>query len=88
MIDAPALGHRRSTGTAGPPLPDRELRAAVGPRPWNVAAGIALVRERGGAVLGAGGRDFVFGSPVLVAGPAGPAREVLGRWGAPGGGGG
>ncbi|MFF4701437.1 hypothetical protein [Streptomyces chattanoogensis] len=48
----------------------------------------AGARGRGGAVLGAGGRDFAFAPTVLVAGPAALAREVPGRWEAPGAGGG
>ncbi|MCL7494086.1 inositol monophosphatase family protein [Streptomyces sp. MCA2] len=50
------------------------------PRPWDVAAGTALVRKRGGAVLGAGGREFAFDSPVLVAGHTALARAVLRLW--------
>ncbi|MFG2527335.1 inositol monophosphatase family protein [Streptomyces sp. NPDC048516] len=52
----------------------------VRPKPWDVAAGTALVRERGGAVLGADGREFAFDSPVLVAGRTALARAVLGLW--------
>ncbi|MDT0460117.1 inositol monophosphatase family protein [Streptomyces sp. DSM 41527] len=48
------------------------------PKPWDVAAGTALVRERGGTVLGAGGREFAFDSPVLVAGRTALAHAVLG----------
>ncbi|AJT64782.1 hypothetical protein T261_3112 [Streptomyces lydicus] len=48
----------------------------------------AGARARGGAVLGAGGRDFAFAPTVLVAGPAALAREAPGRWEAPGAGGG
>ncbi|MFF4285269.1 inositol monophosphatase family protein [Streptomyces sp. NPDC001633] len=47
------------------------------PKPWDVAAGVALVRERGAAVLGDGGQDFAFGSPLLVAGDAPLAQRVL-----------
>ncbi|HEY9370692.1 inositol monophosphatase family protein, partial [Streptomyces sp.] len=52
----------------------------IGPKPWDVAAGIPLVRERGLAVLGADGTDFAFGSPVLAAGSRSVARELLDRW--------
>ncbi|MFE3770547.1 inositol monophosphatase family protein [Streptomyces sp. NPDC059122] len=47
------------------------------PKPWDVAAGTALVRDRGLAVLGADGRDFAFGSPLLVAGDPALAQRVL-----------
>ncbi|GAB7031404.1 inositol monophosphatase [Streptomyces sp. NPDC021749] len=47
------------------------------PKPWDVAAGVALLRERGTAVLGDGGQDFAFGSPLLVAGNASLAQSVL-----------
>ncbi|MFE1765748.1 inositol monophosphatase family protein [Streptomyces angustmyceticus] len=50
------------------------------PKPWDVAAGTALVRERGGTVLGAGGQEFAFDSPILVAGRTALAHEVLGLW--------
>ncbi|MEV6163934.1 inositol monophosphatase family protein [Streptomyces sp. NPDC052052] len=50
------------------------------PKPWDVAAGAALVRERGGVVLGAGGRDFTPDSPVLVAGASSLARELVAVW--------
>ncbi|MFJ6353702.1 inositol monophosphatase family protein [Streptomyces sp. NPDC092046] len=53
----------------------------VGPKPWDVAAGVPLVRERGLAVLGADGADYGFGSPVLAAGSRRAARELLERWG-------
>ncbi|QGZ48458.1 inositol monophosphatase family protein [Streptomyces sp. QHH-9511] len=52
----------------------------IGPQPWDVAAGTVLVRERGGAVLGAGGTDFTWGSVVLAAGPRSLARELVARW--------
>ncbi|MEV7276462.1 inositol monophosphatase family protein [Streptomyces sp. NPDC093111] len=52
----------------------------VGPKPWDVAAGVPLVRERGLAVLGADGADYGFGSPVLAAGSRRVARELLDRW--------
>ncbi|MFF0623262.1 hypothetical protein [Streptomyces sp. NPDC004296] len=42
-----------------------------------MAAGTALVRDRGLAVLGADGRDFAFGSPLLVAGDPALAQRVL-----------
>lgn len=50
------------------------------PSPWDVAAGVALVRERGGAVLGTGGRAFTLQSPVLAAGTEPVARELLAIW--------
>ncbi|MCX4653035.1 inositol monophosphatase family protein [Streptomyces microflavus] len=50
------------------------------PSPWDVAAGVALVRERGGAVLGAGGRAFTLHSPVLAAGAEPVARELIALW--------
>ena len=52
----------------------------IGPKPWDVAAGTALVRERGMAVLGPGGQKFAFGSPVLAAGREALARELMARW--------
>ncbi|MEV7239213.1 inositol monophosphatase [Streptomyces sp. NPDC051020] len=52
----------------------------IGPKPWDVAAGAALVRERGMAVLGPGGRKFTFDSPVLAAGREALARELMARW--------
>ncbi|WP_055711551.1 inositol monophosphatase family protein [Streptomyces torulosus] len=51
----------------------------VAPKPWDVAAGVALCRERGYAVLGAEGRTFSFDSPVLVAGD--PALALADLWG-------
>ncbi|RPK82045.1 inositol monophosphatase family protein [Streptomyces sp. ADI98-10] len=50
------------------------------PGPWDVAAGVALVRERGGAVLGAGGGVFTTQSPVLAAGADPVARELIALW--------
>lgn len=50
----------------------------IAPKPWDVAAGVALCRERGYAVLGAEGRAFSFDSPVLVAG--GPAPALADLW--------
>ncbi|MET8057565.1 inositol monophosphatase family protein [Streptomyces microflavus] len=50
------------------------------PSPWDVAAGVALVRERGGAVLGAGGGAFTLQSPVLAAGAEPVARELIALW--------
>ncbi|MFD9422365.1 MULTISPECIES: inositol monophosphatase [unclassified Streptomyces] len=52
----------------------------LGPKPWDVAAGTALVRERGGAVLGEGGREFTFGSTVLAAGNPLLAQELIALW--------
>ncbi|MER5357783.1 inositol monophosphatase [Streptomyces sp. NPDC002785] len=52
----------------------------LGPKPWDVAAGTALVRERGGAVLGAGGREFGPQSPVLAAGAPSLARKLIACW--------
>ncbi|MFF2803048.1 inositol monophosphatase family protein [Streptomyces sp. NPDC058051] len=52
----------------------------LGPKPWDVAAGTALVRERGGAVLGAAGRVFTPDSPLLVAGAPRLARDLIAVW--------
>ncbi|MEV0255045.1 inositol monophosphatase [Streptomyces sp. NPDC050732] len=46
----------------------------VAPKPWDVAAGAALCRDRGRAVLGIDGTAFTFDSPVLLAGAPGVAR--------------
>ncbi|WP_311765176.1 inositol monophosphatase family protein [Streptomyces zingiberis] len=58
------------------------LDAAVcfGPSPWDVGAGVALLRERGLAVLGAEGRDFTFDSPILAAGQPDLAKDLAQRW--------
>ncbi|MFJ8076849.1 inositol monophosphatase family protein [Streptomyces sp. NPDC096176] len=53
----------------------------IAPQPWDVAAGVALCRERGRAVLGAGGAEFTFDSPVLVAGAPGVAQGLADLWG-------
>ncbi|MFJ9680943.1 inositol monophosphatase family protein [Streptomyces sp. NPDC101194] len=50
------------------------------PKPWDVAAGAALVRERGAAVLGSGGREFTPDSSVLVAGTPSLARDLITVW--------
>ncbi|MFJ6610223.1 inositol monophosphatase family protein [Streptomyces sp. NPDC091289] len=50
------------------------------PGPWDVAAGVALVRERGGAVLGAGGGAFTSQSSILAAGADPVARELIALW--------
>jgi fructose-1,6-bisphosphatase/inositol monophosphatase family enzyme len=55
----------------------------VGPKPWDVAAGIALLRQRGLAVLGRGGRPFRWDSPVLLAGPEPVARQLAALWESP-----
>ncbi|MFF9485476.1 inositol monophosphatase family protein [Streptomyces sp. NPDC014676] len=52
----------------------------IAPKPWDVAAGGALCRERGRAVLGADGTAFAFGSPALLAGAPGVARWLTGLW--------
>ncbi|MGW4437614.1 inositol monophosphatase family protein [Streptomyces sp. NPDC004596] len=52
----------------------------VAPKPWDVAAGVALCRERGRTVLGAAGEAFVFGSPLLVAGTAESAHALVELW--------
>jgi myo-inositol-1(or 4)-monophosphatase len=52
----------------------------VGPKPWDVAAGVALLRGRGWTVLGGDGGEFAFGSPVLVAGRAPLAEALAGLW--------
>lgn len=57
----------------------------VGPKPWDVAAGVVLVRQRGLAVLGSGGRPFGWDSPVLVAGPESIARQLAALWQPPAG---
>ncbi|GBQ03714.1 monophosphatase [Streptomyces spongiicola] len=52
----------------------------LAPKPWDVAAGVALCRERGRDVLGADGRAFAFGSPVLAVGAPEVARWLAGLW--------
>ena len=52
----------------------------VGAKPWDVAGGAAIARARGLAVLGAGGREFTFDSPVLAAGHPALARELIAVW--------
>ncbi|MGW3496495.1 inositol monophosphatase family protein [Streptomyces sp. NPDC001020] len=52
----------------------------IAPKPWDVAAGVALCRERGRAVLGADGTAFSFESPVLLAGAPGVARWLADLW--------
>ncbi|MER6014453.1 inositol monophosphatase family protein [Streptomyces bluensis] len=52
----------------------------IAPKPWDVAAGVALCRERGRAVLGADGTVFSFDSPVLLAGAPGTARWLADLW--------
>ncbi|WP_242434071.1 inositol monophosphatase family protein [Streptomyces sp. CB01580] len=52
----------------------------LGPKPWDVAAGTALVRERGGVVLGEDARDFTLRSPVLAAGSPPVARRLIALW--------
>ncbi|WUH93649.1 inositol monophosphatase family protein [Streptomyces sp. NBC_00433] len=53
----------------------------VGPKPWDVAAGVALVRQRGLTVLGSGGRPFGWDSPVLLAGSEPVAGQLAELWG-------
>ncbi|MBN3931698.1 inositol monophosphatase family protein [Streptomyces verrucosisporus] len=48
----------------------------VGAKPWDVAAGMALLRRRGWTVLDGDGRPYVFGAPVLVAANGPLAREL------------
>ncbi|MFP8884230.1 inositol monophosphatase family protein [Streptomyces mangrovi] len=48
----------------------------VGAKPWDVAAGVALLRRRGWTVLDGDGRPYAFGAPVLVAGNGPLAREL------------
>ncbi|CAL9547330.1 MULTISPECIES: inositol monophosphatase family protein [Streptomyces] len=48
----------------------------VGAKPWDVAAGAALLRRRGWTVLDGDGRPYAFGAPVLVAGSGPLAREL------------
>ncbi len=52
----------------------------VGAKPWDVAGGAAIALARGLAVLGAGGREFTFDSPVLAAGHPALARELIAVW--------
>ncbi|WP_405188097.1 inositol monophosphatase family protein [Streptomyces anulatus] len=52
----------------------------LGPAPWDVTAGVALVRESGGAVLGAGGGAYTAQSPILAAGADPVARELIALW--------
>jgi fructose-1,6-bisphosphatase/inositol monophosphatase family enzyme len=53
----------------------------LNPKPWDVSAGIALVRERGGIVLGRHGGPFTWDSPVLVAGGRkAVAARLIGKW--------
>ncbi|MEU4890318.1 MULTISPECIES: inositol monophosphatase family protein [Streptomyces] len=51
-----------------------------GPAPWDVAAGVTLLRRNGLTVLGAEGRDFTFGSPILAAGHPDLAKELIEIW--------
>lgn len=48
----------------------------VGAKPWDVAAGVALLRRRGWTVLDGDGRPYAFGAPVLVAGNGPLARGL------------
>ncbi|MFF3286430.1 inositol monophosphatase family protein [Streptomyces sp. NPDC003023] len=52
----------------------------IAPKPWDVAAGVALCRVRGREVLGADGRAFSFDSPVLIASGSRVARVLAGLW--------
>ncbi|MEU1691788.1 inositol monophosphatase [Streptomyces hirsutus] len=52
----------------------------IAPKPWDVAAGVALCRERGRAVLGADGTVFSLDSPVLLAGAPGVTRWLADLW--------
>jgi fructose-1,6-bisphosphatase/inositol monophosphatase family enzyme len=52
----------------------------IAPKPWDIAAGVALCRDRERAVLGADGRAFSFGSPVLMAGAVGVPRALARLW--------
>ncbi|MEO3750620.1 inositol monophosphatase family protein [Streptomyces sp. B6B3] len=52
----------------------------VSPKPWDVAAGLALVRKREGTILGRGGHPFSWNSPLLVAGEESVARELVDLW--------
>jgi myo-inositol-1(or 4)-monophosphatase len=55
--------------------------------PWDIAAALALVPAGGGVILDDTGAPATLGSRSLVAGAAGPVRELLARQsGAPGGG--
>ncbi|WP_073948851.1 inositol monophosphatase family protein [Streptomyces kebangsaanensis] len=52
----------------------------IAPKPWDVAAGVALCRDRGRTVVGAAGNTFGFDSPVLVAGTPGLVQALVNRW--------
>ncbi|MET9494343.1 inositol monophosphatase family protein [Streptomyces sp. NPDC006552] len=52
----------------------------LAPKPWDVAAGIALVQDRGGVVLGARGAGFSWDSPLLAAGAAELAHDLIDLW--------
>ncbi|HEX5568886.1 MAG TPA: inositol monophosphatase family protein [Streptomyces sp.] len=52
----------------------------LAPEPWDVAAGVALLRRRGLTALGADGRDFTLGSPFLAAGRRDLAGALLDLW--------
>ncbi|WP_256725472.1 inositol monophosphatase family protein [Streptomyces sp. IMTB 2501] len=49
----------------------------VRPKPWDVAAGLAIARSRGYAALSADGGDFTWSSPVLVVAHPELAAELL-----------
>ncbi|MFI6285799.1 inositol monophosphatase family protein [Streptomyces sp. NPDC051018] len=53
---------------------------SIAPKPWDIAAGVALCHERGRTVIGAGGEAFTFDSPVLLAGAPGVARSLADLW--------
>ncbi|MFF0446219.1 inositol monophosphatase family protein [Streptomyces sp. NPDC004609] len=52
----------------------------LAPKPWDVAAGVALCHEQGRVVLGADGGAFTFDSPVLLAGAPGAGRSLTDLW--------
>lgn len=52
----------------------------VAPKPWDVAAGVALCRDRGREALGADGMPFTFDSPLLAAGAPEVARRLVELW--------
>jgi fructose-1,6-bisphosphatase/inositol monophosphatase family enzyme len=50
----------------------------IRPRPWDVAAGIAIVRAHGYLAIGPGGADFTWSSPLLAVGTPPLIRDIVG----------
>jgi fructose-1,6-bisphosphatase/inositol monophosphatase family enzyme len=46
------------------------------PKPWDVAAGLAIVRARGLSAIGLDGTDFAVGEPLLIAAHHALAHEI------------